>query len=1846
MSNDDGTVDSDPVDDPPAHDESTEPTAVGEGTFLVNPMPFDAPLEVKSQFFGGLRRSTMGVAVRRPGEAETVATGGRAPVAGAHNWVPIGPRNVGGRVRCLAIDPTDPRIMYAGPASGGIFKSRDAGETWFPLWHDEPSLSMGAIAISPSDPAVVWAGTGESSTGGGETIPPSGVWRSTDAGARWEDASAAQLAFGPSKVAALAVHPTNAAVCWAATDDGVFRTVDGGATWEHFGAGQAYSDVCIVAVGADLWVFLAMSGSQTRTGPPVTQHPAVVRIKDPSIAAVTLGGVDGAGGILPDFDPPAAANTFQLPTVPAGPGGNPLSTSPPADGKLAVIPRAGGVGPFMYAVWARSDRTLYRVFRISNLAAVDSSGNPNLRVNRLANHPGFATESQGEYNLAIAVNPTNADHIVFGMQEMYVNRSATSSSSQATDWLQAQNQFLYIVERGHHADHHQFAFAPRPPAEFDQGVGDGAMWLWDANDGGVSVSADWQVATAGYDGGQQSLPIPSGVATWRKRSHGISASQMYDLTQHPRLPSVIGAGFQDNGAFASTGGMSWDLLQTADGGFVAFDPDDPYRLLATYQSGITEVRYPARLRGAATLLRDGVQTGSWPRELTDGFRGSDRAPFVAETVFHPTRPGRVFNARRNRLYATRHTTGDRWIPEPIGCGVEIIHEPTAARATAGSIEVLDTPGAMAIGLLPQRNETLRVEDRRLGARVRTLFAEPFDIRNGEHLQFVVHSDDPGAAPVLVDITLTVGATLPVSASAAELSAYITAHSRASSSLTALPVVWPTSSVITLFTRETGRANTLLVDGTAAITALLNPVRVNAGADAGGAFGGGALPAVAFIEWSGLADLSNLRLSVTRNGRATRDIDFGADSLLGLQALAARLRDELAPDDILVATNDLDWGVRLTATAANGIAAVTGTGSTNFTTQPASPARSFSINEHRTFFFPTPLAPPPPSPPPSSIRIREQTSGNQTSRLPMTVAALGTADVSHLTSVEMVHAFRRHLGVAPANVNVRCDLDLNPTHATDWATSSEGVVTEVAFSPSDPEIAWAGDGAGRMYRSGDGGDVWTQVSPLPRLDAANKDSGTGVDAIAIHPSTPSTVLVGMYEEGAHSTPDAFLFRTTDDGVSWVDVGSDIHDANGHLVGIRAVEFDSSNPDRVYAGTDLGVWFSDDGGTSWRAFNEGLPNARVTDLAFEPRQRLLRAGLWGRGVYERHVGDEPAKDVRLHLRTTSLDDGWNQPVPGPAVDALVPRSVALDESPDIKQTSTDPRRGLVLDGVEFDEDVQNEPVRAGRAFIAVQVNNRGAFPTSTAHVALLWSPADDGPPVLPASLWDALAAGPLAAGANFGSWTAIGELAPADPQGVDHHIVAPGYPRTVIFGQELPAFEWDADVLKPHRRIGLLALARCDEDPIVRGPDNVFDLIHSEAKAAYRECDIVPREDDDRIVLRSTAGAGFTVAVVSGSGNAANGAAPFGLSVAGAPIPRAEFAIGGPYNLSPGTRAFRLRVMHNVTVTFAVDDPAIRNIGSAFADEVAAVINRSMIDVGIPVRSDGRAYANGFQDALSVTPLGGAQLTFAAGSTAAGRLGLATGVTRSAATNQSFVTPFASRGPFNLAPDAGNPRTLVCAVVIDALIQFPATTKEIPSLGAATARQVRAAINRQCREAGIGVVAERRRLGLALRRTPTEAVSSRVVTGGFGLGDLVVVSGAELAPGAAREALFTLSNLRSVDALEPSATNRLYLRSTNTGNVDVAAVRHRIFEVTPTPFALAEVGTTVNESRTAGSSGVAALTWDVPARASGSRVFVLAVADTPTDALDPTAAMEGITSLHEAHAFCVRHPNAALREFEVG
>jgi photosystem II stability/assembly factor-like uncharacterized protein len=147
----------------------------------------------------------------------------------------IGPP--GNRVSAVVGVPGDPNTYYVGAASGGVWKSTDAGVHWRPIFDDESAQSIGAIAIAPSDPNVVWVGTGESFIRSNVSLG-NGVYRSTDAGKTWTHVGLERT----GRISRVVIDPRNPDVVFVAAlgtcygpqqERGVFRTSDGGKTWER-----------------------------------------------------------------------------------------------------------------------------------------------------------------------------------------------------------------------------------------------------------------------------------------------------------------------------------------------------------------------------------------------------------------------------------------------------------------------------------------------------------------------------------------------------------------------------------------------------------------------------------------------------------------------------------------------------------------------------------------------------------------------------------------------------------------------------------------------------------------------------------------------------------------------------------------------------------------------------------------------------------------------------------------------------------------------------------------------------------------------------------------------------------------------------------------------------------------------------------------------------------------------------------------------------------------------------------------------------------------------------------------------------------------------------------------------------------------------------------------------------------------------------------------------------------------------------------------------------------------------------------------------------------------------------
>ncbi len=148
----------------------------------------------------------------------------------------IGPAGMSGRVTALAVDPRDRKIIFAGTASGGLWRSRDAGTTWEPVFDKQAVQSIGAVAFDPHNPDIVWVGTGEGNPRNSMNMG-GGVYRSLDGGDTWQ-------LMGLEKTRSIhriLVSPENGDIVYVGAigspwgphpERGLFRTRDGGKSWE------------------------------------------------------------------------------------------------------------------------------------------------------------------------------------------------------------------------------------------------------------------------------------------------------------------------------------------------------------------------------------------------------------------------------------------------------------------------------------------------------------------------------------------------------------------------------------------------------------------------------------------------------------------------------------------------------------------------------------------------------------------------------------------------------------------------------------------------------------------------------------------------------------------------------------------------------------------------------------------------------------------------------------------------------------------------------------------------------------------------------------------------------------------------------------------------------------------------------------------------------------------------------------------------------------------------------------------------------------------------------------------------------------------------------------------------------------------------------------------------------------------------------------------------------------------------------------------------------------------------------------------------------------------------------
>ncbi|MBI3960405.1 MAG: hypothetical protein HY328_16450 [Chloroflexi bacterium] len=419
--------------------------------------------------------------------------------------------NVSGRVRALAIHPTDPNIVYLGAAQGGVWKTTNGGDSWTPLTDNQASMSMGALALDPQNPNVIYAGTGEP-TPGLDNYYGAGILKSTDGGATWTRQGVA--AFNGLAIARILVHPTNPNIVYAASSKagqagpvspprGIFRSQDGGLTWQGL-------LTCADCFGAsDLEID--------------SQNPSVL-----------YAGFEGHG-IFRSTD--GGANWSQLT--------NNLPN-----------PQQVNVGRVVLSLSKSNPAILYTSYQIVTnqydgaLVFVTSDGGSSWT--QIGTGGYNFCGSQCWYSHTIEVDPATPNTLYAGGAANYsgnseadftVRQVVIKTTDGGGNWLDLSDNSA--PNKSLHPDMHVIAFDPT-----------NSQTVWVGNDGGVWKSTD---------GGQ----------TWTSRNTNLATLQFTGIAVDPTNPSVIQGGMQDNNkAFTLNGGATpgWTAVDVGDGGFAAIDP--------------------------------------------------------------------------------------------------------------------------------------------------------------------------------------------------------------------------------------------------------------------------------------------------------------------------------------------------------------------------------------------------------------------------------------------------------------------------------------------------------------------------------------------------------------------------------------------------------------------------------------------------------------------------------------------------------------------------------------------------------------------------------------------------------------------------------------------------------------------------------------------------------------------------------------------------------------------------------------------------------------------------------------------------------------------------------------------------------------------------------------------------------------------------------------------------------------------------------------------------------------------------------------------------------------------------
>ncbi len=489
-------------------------------------------------------------------------------------WREVGPANPGGRITDVEGVEGSSHIIYAGTATGGLWRTVNAGITWEPLFDDQPNASIGDIGLSRSNPDVLYVGTGEANNRNSSPWG-AGVFKSTDAGETWTHVGLTETRH----IGRVVVHPTDPDVVyvaamghlWGANEErGVFKTTDGGRSWSkvlYFDDRTGVTDLTMDPVDSDILYAAAHERTRDRydAGDPVDQQGPHA-----GIYVTRNGGADWT------------RSTEGLPSVEMGRIGIDAARSSPGTVYALVgfepPPRPEGGGrPQEDPEEDPLNPDKDGIFKTTDYGMTWE------KVNDWNNRPSYYSQ--------IRVDPNDADVIWGFASPMAYSDDGGRTVISGRD-----------VQGSTHIDYHS--------AWIDPGNSDHVIV---GGDGGINITWDrgehWEVVKQ------------------------IGLAQAYAISADMRRPYYVVVGLQDNGVWvgASRGRITrgvtnsdWFALSNADGFFSQVDPTDFNTIYAATQGG-SIYRHD---------LRTGQQTGIRPaRPAVEGEERPQRYHFDWNTPF-------------------------------------------------------------------------------------------------------------------------------------------------------------------------------------------------------------------------------------------------------------------------------------------------------------------------------------------------------------------------------------------------------------------------------------------------------------------------------------------------------------------------------------------------------------------------------------------------------------------------------------------------------------------------------------------------------------------------------------------------------------------------------------------------------------------------------------------------------------------------------------------------------------------------------------------------------------------------------------------------------------------------------------------------------------------------------------------------------------------------------------------------------------------------------------------------------------------------------------------------------------